>query len=111
MKKIKANIDSTSEYIHLLNGLFDLTDSEINVLSAFVDLHIKLNESEVDINPFSTQGKKKVAKELNKKDFNTLNTYIKRLKDKHAIMPIQDGYIIHNILIPTNKIEITLTYE
>lgn len=104
MKKIKVSIDSTRDYIQLLNGLFNLTNSEMDVLAEFVKLKVSLDKSDIDINAFSTQAKKKVAERLNKEDFNTLNTYIKRLKDKGAIHPTQEGYRIVRYLIPTNKI-------
>lgn len=102
MKKISIPVNNLRNYIELFNGIFNLTDSEINVLTEFVRMKLSLDKNDkVDINPFSAQIKKKVADILNRDDFNSLNTYIKRLKDKGAIKPTNDGYEIHRILVPT----------
>lgn len=108
MKKIKVKPTSTREYIGILNGLFDLTNSEMDVLAEFINVKVSIDRSDVDINAFGVDGKKKVAERLNRDDFNTLNTYIKRLKDKDAIYSTQEGYSINNALIPTDKILIEI---
>jgi len=109
MKRIKVPINSIRDYIELFNGLFGLTESEIEVLTEFVRMNLSLeNAGKGDVNTFSTDIKKRVAENLDRDNFNTLNTYIKRLKDKKAISPTNEGYEINRILIPTNddKIEI-----
>lgn len=112
MKKITVKIKNIKEYIQMMNGFFELTDSEINVLSEFIKMKMALDKSDVSINPFSVNIKKKVAEALGRDDFNTLNSYIKRVKDKGAIYPTQEGYKINRLLIPDNdEIKITLTYE
>ena len=111
MKRIKVPINSIRDYIELFNGLFGLTESEIEVLSEFIRMDLSLqNSGKDDVNPFTTDIKKRVAENLERDNFNTLNTYIKRLKDKKAISPTNEGYEINRILIPTNddKIEIQL---
>ena len=110
MKQITVPINSLRDYIELFNGIFELTKSEINVLTEFLRIKLSLDKSGKDVNAFSTEMKKRVAKKLNRDNFNSLNTYIKRLKDKGAIKPTNEGYSIHRILIPTNdnKIQITL---
>ena len=110
MKKITVPINSIRDYLELFNGIFGLTNSEIGVLTEFVRMKLSLEKAGEDKNPFSAEMKKKIAEELGRDDFNSLNTYIKRLKDKSAISPTQSGYKIHPILVPTddNKIEITL---
>ena len=110
MKKITVPINNLRQYIELFNGIFNLTDSEIRILTEFLRVHLSLKNANRDENAFCTKMKKRVAKELDRDNFNSLNTYIKRLKDKGAIKPTNEGYEIHRILVPTNdnKIQITL---
>ena len=105
-KKIKAKADTTFKYLQLLNGILKLTDMEMQVLADFIDRHKKLQEVGLDINPFSTDNKKKVAELRGREDFNTLNHYIQKLRDKGAIVPTKDGYRILDILIPGDEEEI-----
>jgi predicted transcriptional regulator len=55
------------------------------VLAEFIDV------SET-VNLCSPINKKKVSEKLNIKDHNTLNNYVKRLKDKKAIVQTKNGY-------------------
>ena len=77
--------------------MFNLTDKEILVLSKFIDMHKKLNSEGIDV--FSAEIKKKIAEQLSMDDFNTLNIYIKRLKDKNAIRKKGSTYQISPLLI------------
>ena len=43
------------------------------------------------------------------KDYNTLNNYVKRLKDKGAIKKTSNGYELNAILAPSNKVIIEIT--
>jgi len=101
-KETNVKISSTFQYIQLLNGIFGLTDTEIEVLAAFIDQHKLVRKAGLKLNPFFTEMKKKVAEKLGRDDFNTLNNYIKRMHDKRAIKKIDDGYVIHPILVPNN---------
>jgi hypothetical protein len=107
-KTLRANIRSTADYIRLFNGLVrdPLTDMEIQVLAAFVDLKKQLDQSAVKVNPFSSEMKKRVSDMLGRGDFNTLNNYIKKLKDKGAITPCDDGYTIHSVFFPRGEKEV-----
>jgi len=110
MKRIQIPVNGIRDYVELFNGLFQLTKSEVNILTEFIRCYLTLKKNSRDENAFSTEMKKKVAERLNRDDFNTLNTYIKRLKDKQAISKTKSGYKINPILIPTddNKIQIEL---
>lgn len=112
-KTLRIPIRSTETYVSLFNFIFDLTKIERKVLAAFIDIYTDLSKLSVNINPFSTEVKKKVAEKLNRKDFNTLNNYIKTLHDKGAIQKTNIGYEINKILIPSNedKIVFELKYE
>lgn len=94
-KQYKITIDGIEDYISFYNGIFNLSPTEINILAEFVKIDRDLKSANVDINPFSTDMKKKVAKQLGRNDFNTLNNYIKSLCEKGAISSVEDGYKIH----------------
>lgn len=110
-KKIKVKADTTFKYLQLLNGILKLTDKEIAILADFVDLQKKINDAGFDMNAFSTENKKKVAKMQGRKDFNTLNHYIKKLSEKGVIRPIDGGYKIRDFLIPGNEKEIVFVLD
>ena len=57
-KKITVNINSTYKYVQLWNGIFKLTDKELTILSAFIDVNIVNNE----VNLCSVKNKKEVSK-------------------------------------------------
>lgn len=95
MKTIKLKTKPTiTEYLNLVNGIFSLTGAELNVLSKFVQLSSQYPELYV----FSADIKKQVAKELNLSNFNTLNIYIKNLKDKKALIYKSKKYSFHPIV-------------
>ena len=73
-RKITVKIDSTIKYIQLWNGIFNLTDKEVQILSAFIDIQ---NITE-EVNFCSVKNKKEVSRIVGIKDYNTLNNYIKR---------------------------------
>tara|TARA_R110002020_G_scaffold90248_1_gene219787 strand:- start:30 stop:353 length:324 start_codon:yes stop_codon:yes gene_type:complete len=92
MKKIKINADSTYKYLQVFNGILELTDKELTILSKFIDLG---NKSK---NLCSASSKKSIAKDMQIKDPNTLNNYVKRLKDKGAIKRTNEGYKLAGFL-------------
>lgn len=102
-KIYNVKVSDTKDYISAFNGIFNLSNTEMEVLAEFVDLFRHLHKSSLNINPFSTEMKKKVAKRLGRDDFNTLNNYIKSLKEKGAISETIDGYKIHTMLIPLGE--------
>lgn len=101
MKKLKVKADTTLKYLQVFNGILELTDKELQVLSKFIDLG-----DTIDL--CSPSNKKVVAKDLNIKDHNTLNNYVKRLKDKGAIKKGKNGYELNTILIPSNNVVIQI---
>ena len=74
------------------------------VLSKFIDLSDTVNLC-------STENKKVVADSLEIKDYNTLNNYVKKLKDKGAIKKTKDGYKLSPILKPQTKVNLQIQYE
>ena len=95
-KKITINIDSTLKYLQLWNGIFNLTDKEMEILSAFIDIQVITNE----LNLCSVKNKREVARIVGIKDYNTLNNYIKRFKDKRVMQKSDGNYSLNNFLNP-----------
>jgi|TARA_R110000823_G_scaffold198964_3_gene330127 hypothetical protein len=105
IKTIKVNIDSTYKYIQLWNGIFNLTDKELTILSSFIDV----NDITEEVNLCSVKNKKAVSQMIGLKDYNTLNNYIKRFKDKGVILKNDNTYKINPFLYPdADKVEISI---
>ena len=104
-KKITVSINSTYKYVQLWNGIFKLTDKELTILSAFIDVNIVNDE----VNLCSVKNKKEVSKVIGLKDYNTLNNYVKSFKDKGVIKKNNNIYILNPFLHPdTDKVEINI---
>ena len=80
-QKITIKVNSTFKYLQLWNGIFNLTDMELKVLSNLVDCSQATNSKNI----CASENKKAAAGSLGIKDFNTLNNYVKKFKDKGAI--------------------------
>lgn len=91
MRKINIKTDSTLKFLQVFNGILELTDTELQVLANLIDLR-------ETVNLCSPTNKKKVAEKMEIKDHNTLNNYVKRLKDKNAIVQTKNGYDISPFL-------------
>ena len=102
MKKLKIKADTTLKYLQVFNGILELTYRELQVLAKLIDLGQTKDLC-------SVTNKKLVADDMSIKDYNTLNNYVKRLKDKGAIKKTVDGYILNSVLIPNNKVVIEIT--
>ena len=104
-KRITVNIDTTYKYLQIWNGIFDMTNKELEILSVFVDVQ---NITE-EVNLCSVRNKKEVARNVGIKNYNTLNNYVKRFKDKSIILKRNGYYIINPLLSPdTDVIEIII---
>lgn len=101
-KELEIPINDTYNYLKLFNGLIGLTDTERRILAEFIDMKKKMDKAGIGGNPFSTEIKKNVAKNLGRDDFNTLNNYIKKFVDKGAIIKTENGYQIQPTLIPSD---------
>ena len=104
-KKITVSIDSTYKYIQLWNGIFNLTEKELNILASFIDV----NNITEEINLCSVRNKKEVARMVGIKDYNTLNNYVKSFKDKGVMLKRNNIYKLNPFLHPnTDIVEITI---
>jgi hypothetical protein len=105
IRKITVNIDTTYKYIQLWNGIFDLTNKELSILSSFIDV----NNITEEVNICSVRNKKEVSRMVGIKDHNTLNNYIKKFKDKGALLLNNNTYKLNPFLNPdTDSVEITI---
>jgi hypothetical protein len=104
-KSLTIKIDSTYKYLQVWNGIFNLTNKELQILSVFIDAQ-KIHE---EPNICSMSNKKNVATMLDIKDPNTLNNYIKKFKDK-GVMKLKDNvYSLNPFLDPnTDSINIRI---
>lgn len=108
-RELTVKVYKTQHFVKLFNGFFNLTNKEIDVVSAFIDQSITLQDT--NINAFSAESKKQVAKLLNISDFNALNMYIKKLANKKAIKRTDNGYTINPILMPLSPNEKNIVIE
>jgi len=93
-KKLTVNINSTYKYVQLWNGIFKLTDKELSILTAFIDVNTITKE----VNICNVENKKKVADIVKIKDYNTLNNYVKNFKDKGVMLKKDNIYILNPFL-------------
>tara|TARA_R110000850_G_scaffold184066_1_gene309633 strand:+ start:101 stop:430 length:330 start_codon:yes stop_codon:yes gene_type:complete len=104
-KKLTIKINSTYKYLQVWNGIFNLTNKELEVLSTFIDIQDISKEDNIS----SMSNKKEVAEKLLIKDPNTLNNYIKKFKDKGVLRVKNNNYTLNNLLDPnTDTVEINL---
>lgn len=74
--------------------MFRLTDKEIEVLCEF----IKVSQEYKEVDIFTSEFKKLVAKRLGMNNFNILNIYIKSLVEKNALLK-KDKYDINPVFL------------
>ena len=104
-KRITVNINSTYKYLQLWNGIFNLTEKELKILSTFIDV----NNITEEVNLCSVRNKKEVSRMVGIKDYNTLNNYIKKFKDKGTILKKDNIYKLNPFLYPDgNIIEVSI---
>ena len=97
MKKITIPIETTANYLQFWNGLFNMTPRELQILELF----ISTADSMEDL--CAIRHKVAVAEALKLQDKDLLNVYIKKLKDKKALVKGVGVYSLNKILNPANK--------
>ena len=103
-RNINIAVKTTYQFLQVFNGILELTDKELQVLSNFIDLGEAANLC-------APKTKKLVAENLGVKDPNTLNNYVKRLKDKGAIQKTSSGYRLSGLLKAGSGTTITIQDE
>ena len=107
-QKITINVNSTYKYLQFWNGIFNLTVTELKVLSALVDTAVILEEASI----CSAKVKKEAAKVIGQADFNTLNNYVKKMKDKGAIKKDGKNKKLNRLLdLSTKKVEVNINWK
>ncbi len=101
-RKIKIQPQTTYQFLQVFNGILELTDKEMNVLALFIDLSETINLCSADT-------KKAVAESMGIDNPNTLNIYVKRLKDKGAIKKTKNGYKVSKLIERNSKVVIEIT--
>jgi len=91
---ITIKADTTIKRLRIWNGIFNLTDKELEILGQLIDVSINNKGG----NLCSVENKKKAAKELKISDYNTLNNYVKRFKDKGVVSLKNKKYILNKLL-------------
>ena len=77
------------------------------IISAFIDVNIVTK----DINICSVPNKKSVAEIVGIKDYNTLNNYVKKFKDKKAIRKDGRNYLLSKLLdLGTKSVKININW-
>tara|TARA_Y100000361_G_scaffold89087_2_gene79198 strand:- start:125 stop:439 length:315 start_codon:yes stop_codon:yes gene_type:complete len=99
--KLTLNLDTTAKYIGFWNSIFKLTNKEMAILLEFIAVS--------SIYGLCTlESKKAVAANRKISDYNTLNNYVKKLKDKNAIEYKNGQYKLHKILANRQKATVTV---
>lgn len=83
-----------SSFLEVLNGLLKLSDTELKVLTVFLDVNSK--------EPCSHEFKLEVIKRCEMKNVAVLNNYIKKFKDKGVLIVDKGLYFYNPVLNPEN---------
>jgi len=99
--KLTLKLTTTAKYISFWNSIFNLTKKEISILLDFISISSTYGLC-------TLEAKKAVSIQRNIKDYNTLNNYVKKLKDKNAIELTNDGYKLHRLLRNEENVTVTV---
>ena len=99
--RIKIPVSNSFQYLKVWGGLFELTISERQMLAVILDTE----------NAFSTEGRKVLREKMSFTSPNTVNVYIKNLKDKKAVLAKNGGYIVNPVLNPTDSLTIDFIWN
>ena len=93
-QKITIPVDNVLQYLSVWNGIFNLTPMELKVLATFINTDDLLGSN----NLCCYNNKKATALAIGITDPNTLNNYVKKLKDKGAIISNGKKYELNRLL-------------
>ncbi len=99
--KLTLHLTTTAKYVSFWNSIFKLTSKEMSVLLDFIAVSDKYGLC-------TLESKKIVADNRNILDYNTLNNYVKKLKDKNAIEFKNGEYKLHKILANREKATVSV---
>lgn len=101
MKNISLSIDKPKDYLKLFNGFFELTDKELDIVFAFFVYKIRTSDY-----VFSKEIKDEISESIGLSNKSSINTYIKRIKDKGAFIKKGSKYYLHPMIQPPIEKEI-----
>lgn len=109
-KVIKVNkVTGVKGYLKIVNGIFNLTPTEIEFLSHLIELDRELSRVGFDV--FSAEGRKKISEKMGWSSVMTCNSYIMALKRKKMLRQVGDTYKISPLLVPDeDQAEILIKY-
>jgi len=97
--RIKVPVKSTFQAIKLWNGIYDLTDKEITILAILID---------TDYTEFCNKKHRENVALATGSKHGIISTYIKRLKDKHAITHKEGVYEYSKLFKELDSVEVSL---
>jgi len=90
-KVFKIRIRNYEDYLQLLQGVFNLSPKESEVLVKCLKCMTRLNEKCI-----TTEVRRQLASDLN---ISNINVYIKSLKDKSVILKANNELVINELLL------------
>jgi predicted transcriptional regulator len=97
--KLKIPVKSTYQRVSLWNGIYNLTDKEMTVLSSFIDQPHK---------EFCDRDHREAVSKDTEMPIAAINTYIKRLKDKKAVSYNDKKYSYSKLFSDFDGVEIDI---
>ena len=115
MNKLVKTVDKDKliyEYLKSLNGILDVTERELELLTKLVELDMNHNPALGYKNVASTENRKLIKKELGITPDN-LSRYISRFKEKGLLVQgkADDELYVHKMLIPElikDRVQLTI---
>jgi len=98
---LTLHLTTTAKYVSFWNSIFKLTSKEMSILLDFIAASDKYGLC-------TLEAKKVVALGRDIADYNTLNNYVKKLKDKNAIEFKNGEYRLHKILANREKTTVSV---
>lgn len=111
--KSVSKTDLTKEFLKSLNGILDLTDRELQLLSTFIEIDINTPKlPNISKNVISTENRKYIRKVLGITPDN-LSRYITKFKSQGILVKgkIEDEVVVNKALIPEiigDRVQITI---
>lgn len=115
MNKLVKGVSKTdlyNEFLKSLNGILDLTDRELQLLSTFIQLDINTPKLPISKNVISTENRKYIRKTLGITPDN-LSRYITKFKNQGILVKgrVEDEVMVNKALIPEvigDRVQITI---
>jgi len=97
-EKITVRLSTTRRYLKFWNGIFGMSDKELDILSVLID-------TPGEICSRANRETSRIELEMS---MAMMNTYVKRLKDRRAIRHENGKYILNRLLERRASVEIDM---